>query len=150
MIRAATEEDIPDLLRMGREFYAQSGAWPDLAAFDAASVTATLRHLIVSPDGILLAAEQGGSVVGMAGALLYPLWLNTVHRTGQELFWFVAPQHRRGLGGRLLTALERAAKAAGAQSFTMICEADLRADALGRVYRRAGYRPTERAYMKGL
>ncbi|CAO3372896.1 N-acetyltransferase family protein [Azospirillum argentinense] len=150
MIRPATEEDIPALVEMGRGFYAQSGAWPDLVVFDAGSVTATLRHLITSPDGILLTAEQGGSVVGMAGALLHPLWLNTTHRTGQELFWFVAPEHRQGLGGHLLKALEDAAKAAGAQSFTMICEAELRADALGRVYRRSGYRPTERAYMKGL
>jgi GNAT superfamily N-acetyltransferase len=147
MIRPADERDIPALLRMGHYFFDEAG-WGDVTEYDPGSMDRTLRHLIDSAGGILLVAESGGVVVGMAGALLYPHYFNTGSLTGQEIFWWVDPAHRKGVGGALLEALEDAAKDAGAVSFTMVSVASLRSDALDRVYRRRGYRPAERTYIK--
>lgn len=147
MIRPADERDIPALLRMGHYFFDEAG-WGDVTEYDPGSMEITLRHLIDSAGGILLVAESGGAVVGMAAALLYPHYFNTDSLTGQEIFWWVDPAHRKGEGGALLDALESAAQAAGAVSFTMVSVADLRSDALDRVYRRRGYRPAERTYIK--
>lgn len=147
MIRPANEMDIPALLRMGHYFFDEA-MWGDITEYDPGSMERTLHHLIDSASGILLVAEVGGVVVGMAGALLYPHYFNTDSLTGQELFWWVDPVHRKGVGAALLDALENAAKAAGAVSFTMVSVSYLRSDALDRVYRRRGYRPAERTYIK--
>lgn len=71
MIRPANESDIPKLLRLGHIFFDEAG-WGDVAEYDPASMECTMEHLIDSHKGILLVAEIGGSIVGMAGALLYP------------------------------------------------------------------------------
>ena len=147
MIRPADERDIPALVRMGHYFFDEAG-WGDVSGYDPASMERTLRHLIDASTGILLVAEHDGVVVGMAGALLYPHYFNVETLTGQEIFWWVDPAHRKGCGGVLLDALEDAARAAGAVSFSMVSVASLRSDALDRVYQRRGYRPAERTYIK--
>lgn len=147
MIRPATERDIPALLDMGRRFFDEA-MWCDVTEYDPGSMDRTLCHLIDSASGILLVVETNGAVVGMAGVLLYPHYFNTDSLTGQEIFWWVEPSHRKGSGGALLDAMESAAKAAGALSFSMVSVACLRSDALDRVYRRRGYRPAERSYIK--
>lgn len=147
MIRLADERDIPALVRMGHYFFDEAG-WGDVTEYDPASMERTIRHLIDSETGILLVVEAGGVLTGMAGALLYPHYFNTTSLTGQEIFWWVDPAHRKGGGAALLDALEAAAEAAGAVSFSMVSVASLRSDALDRVYRRRGYRPAERTYIK--
>lgn len=146
MIRPAEERDIPHLLEMGQRFFNEAG-WGDVTEYDPGSMERTLHHLIHA-NGILLVVESGGAVVGMAGALLYPHYFAATSLTGQEIFWWVDPAHRKGSGAALLDAMEAAAKAAGAVSFSMVSVASLRSDALDRVYQRRGYRPAERTYIK--
>lgn len=147
MIRPADERDIPTLLRMGHYFFDEA-EMGDVTEYDPGSMERTFRHLIDGASGILLVADVSGAVVGAAGALLYPHYFNTDSLTGQEIFWWVAPEHRKGVGAPLLDAMESAAMAAGAVSFSMVSLASLRSDALDRVYRRRGYRPSERTYIK--
>jgi GNAT superfamily N-acetyltransferase len=149
MIRPADERDIPALLRMGHYFFDEAG-WGDVASYDPASMAETMRGLIARPDGIFLVAEIDGQLVGMAAALLHPHYFNSSILTGVELFWWVSHEHRKGVGAELLEALEGGARAAGAISFTMISVVGLRSDALDRVYRRRGYRPAERTYIRML
>ncbi len=148
MIRDATEDDIPEILAMGRKFFDLAG-WSEVAEWDDASVTATLNHLMGSDDGILLVIDDGaGRITGMAGALLYPFYLNIKHRTGQELFWWVEPEARGREALELFDALENRARGQGAMSFAMITVEGLRSAALGRYYRRRGYRAAETTYIK--
>jgi hypothetical protein len=149
MIRDATEDDIPEILVMGQKFFDLAG-WPEIAEWDDASVTATLSHLIASDDGVLLVVEEADGVVGMAGALLYPFYFNTTHRTGQELFWWVEPGARGRESIALFDALENRGREQGAMSFTMITVEGLRSDALERYYRRHGYRAAELSFIKRL
>lgn len=148
MIRAATYDDLPRVLEMGRRFFDTAG-WPEVAEWDDASTEATLRFLIDQPTGGLFLAEVDGQVVGMTGGLVTPFYFNLAHLTGQELFWWVEPEHR-GIGSGLFDALEAWAADAGAQTFTMIAVDRLKPDVMARIYRARGYRPAEHSFIRRL
>lgn len=148
-VRIATEADTDALVSMGRQFFALTGC-DDLADFDVESFKATLAHLRTG-DAVCLVAEVNGQVVGAAGALAYPFYFNAAHKTGQEIFWWLNPEHRGGtLGGRLLIALEAWARGAGCKTFSMIALDAVNPNEVGAMYQRRGYRATEHSYIKEL
>lgn len=149
MIRPAQPADLGALLAMGRRFFAMSG-YADLTNFDDASFCATVDRLM-GADATCLVAEADGQVVGAAGALAYPFYFNADHKTGQEVFWWLDPEHRGGQVGICLFAeLEAWARAQGCRSFTMIALDAVDAARVGKIYQRCGYRPSEHSYIKEL
>lgn len=147
MIRAAVPADCPRILELGERFFNEAG-WRDVATWDRVSVIDTLEAL--SRGGVLLVAEADGVVVGIAGAALYPAYFNAGLTMAQELFWYVEAAHRNGLGAALLRELEAGCRAKGAHTFTMITVAGLDDELLAKVYRRKGFRPAERSFIKRL
>lgn len=148
-ISDATQDDVAEVARLGRNFY-EEAAWADIVEWDDASIRQTLSGLVASDDGIVLVLCREGVIKGMAGGMVYPMYFNHDHRTGQELFWWLSPDQRDGAGKALLDALEQAAGARGAESWSMIALDKLRPEALGALYRRRGYRASERSYIKRL
>ena len=149
VIRNADEADVPVIALLGERFYHEA-EWHDVAEWDAESITLTLHHMVSSDDGIVLVMEREGVIIGMAGGLVHPLYFNHAHRTGQELFWWISPDERSGVGGILLEALEQAARDRGAQSWAMISLDKVRPEAVGAMYRRRGYRASEHSFIKRL
>lgn len=148
MIREATKEDIPILLHMGEQFFNASD-FGRLTDYDRDSTRQTFVDLI--SNGILLVGEIEGSVIGMVGAVLYPLYFNIRHLTGQEMFWWVDPDYRKtGIGKQLLVELEKKAYSMGADSFSMIALDKINPEIMGRVYKMNGYFPAEHSYYKRL
>jgi len=148
-IRDAHDADIQAVALLGARFF-EEAEWSDVTSWDHDSVCKTLQHLISDDGGILLVAEREGVILGMAGGLLHPAYFNHNHLTGQELFWWVEPEHRHGIGENLLTDMETIAVLKGAQSWAMIALAKVRPDAVGRLYERRGYRASELTYIKAL
>jgi len=148
-IREAGLIDMPALLRMGRAFFKQASL-DTLTTWDDASFEATAQMLILSEPGVLLVAEADGHGVGMAGALVFPAYFNVKVHVGQELFWFVAPEHRFGVGAALIGRLEEEARSRGASLFIAGAVAGLRDAAIARLYARRGYRPSENSFIKAL
>lgn len=146
MIRLATLEDMPRLIEMGERFFVTAG-WEDVAEWDEASITRTLTHLIEQPTGAIFVLEDGKQLVGMAGGMLNPFYFNIHHITGQELFWWVEPEHR-GQGAALFDALEGWAKDRGAHSFSFIAVDKIKPEVMGRIYRMRGYHAAEHSYIK--
>ncbi len=66
-IRPASFYDVPDIVELGRAFFAVSDMQA-LAAFCPASFAHSIKGMIDGDNGILLVADVGGAVVGMAGA----------------------------------------------------------------------------------
>jgi ribosomal protein S18 acetylase RimI-like enzyme len=137
-VRRAGPDDIPALLALMTEFYAESGYRldPERAgmAFDR-----------------LLGNDHLGQVwlVELAGAAAGYLVLTTCFSMefGGLCAWvddlFVRPAARNhGLAGRLLDAARQSAEAAGVRALHLEAAAD-NAPAQ-RAYRRAGFRPVER------
>lgn len=149
MIRRAIPADLERLVQMGRAFFHEAG-WTDVARWDDAGAADALSTMMDRDDCVMLVIDVGGSIIGMAAAVICPQWFCPDEITAQEWFWYVEPEARIGFGRELLTALEDAVRAKGAGTFTMLSVASLRAEALDRIYRRRGYRPAERTYIRRL
>ncbi len=150
IVRLAINRDLPECLELGRRF-TESVYLGELVGYDDESAAALLDNLITNDDGILLVVENDAALVGMAGAILYPFYFNKDHKTGQELFWFIEPEHRHGrLGLELLEAMEGEALAKGARSFMMVALEEHEPERLAKFYARHGYRATERVFTRTL
>lgn len=146
-LREATYLDLDELLRMGRAFHAVTGV-ADILALDEASLERTFIRLIENEDAVLIVCENNPGLCGAVGALLYPHYMNEEHLTGQELFWWVEPEHRHGVGPLLFDALEHWVRGKEAATFSMISLEALEPERVGAMYRRRGYRLTEHNYMR--
>lgn len=148
-IRRATEADFDAVCRLARRFF-DATRFGELMEFDRDSFHATFQALL-GADGVCLVAEKGGLVVGIAGALAYPVYFNLGHRTGQELFWWVEPEERGSTtGARMFAALEAWAREVGCKTFTMVALEALKPAQVGRIYIRSGYAVSEHSYIKEL
>lgn len=149
-IRHAEANDLDALLSMGRDFFDHS-ANSAFTTFDENSLTATLIALMSGvAGGSLLVAETDGEVVGMAACVVFPFYANQDTLMGQEMFWWVKPEHRKGIGGSLLDELEAEAKRKGAKVFMGANLSGERSAAFERLYRRRGYTPAENTHIRML
>lgn len=149
MIREATLEDVPAIAQIGERFHGEAG-WGDIAAYSVEDCARTLATMIGNEAAILLVAEKDGEIVGMAGGMVFPLYFNAAHKSGQELFWYMKPGLRDGTGGALLEAMEQTARDRGCQSWIMIALDKVAPELTGRLYRRRGYRPSEHSWIRRL
>lgn len=147
MIRPAAPSDLPALLRHGRAF-AAALPYEGMVDFDPESFVRSLRRVMA--DDLVLVAEEGRRLLGSAAMAFYPAFHNDRVLIGQELFWWVEPGCRNGVGRALLEGLEAEAERRGVSLLRMACVAGLRHEALGRLYERRGYVEADRSYMKGL
>lgn len=147
VIRAATEADVRAIAELGEHFHAEA-AWADIAEYSVSDCAEALTAMLESE--ILLVAERDGAIIGMAGGATFPLYFNHAHKSGQELFFWMAPGERSGAGARLMDAMEDAARQRGCVSWAMIALDKVRPDATGQYYRRRGYRCAEHSWIKRL
>lgn len=147
-IRAAEPNDLVALLSMGRDFFDHSGS-AAFTTFDENSLTATLIALMSGVSGgSLLVAEADDKAVGMAACVVFPFYANHETLMGQEIFWWVRPEYRKGIGGSLLDELEAEAKRKGAKVFIGANLSGERNAAFERLYRRRGYTPAENTHLR--
>ena len=143
--------------------YADLGRYTELATqFIAASplnsvvpVTAdsVANFLISAVDnpmvGIWL-AEKDGVMIGICGAIKYPLYFSPQHTIVQELWWWLTPEARgSGAGQALYKTLEAWAQENDAAALFMIALDDDRVEKTSKFYARAGFKPMERTFVKG-
>ncbi len=149
MIRPATVSDIPEIARLGERFHAAAG-WGDIFAYSVDDCAASLTNFMASDAFICLVADDGG-IFGMAAGIVSPVYFNHAHKSGEELFWWVDPEHAsQGTGIRLLIALEDEAKARGCESWQMKSIDRLNGERMGKLYERRGYRASEHSFIKRL
>ncbi len=147
-VRIATIEDIPTIVEMGRRFHAASG-YASIVAYDPQSAANTFASIMENPDGVLLVAVQDGEICGTAAAMSYPFYFNVHHKTGNEFFWWVNPEFRgTNVGRELLDALEMWKDSMNAGSFTVSALESMRPEIVGEIYRRRGYVPSDRSFIK--
>ena len=149
MIRRAALDDVPKIAELGEIFHAEAG-WADICEYDREDVEKTLAHLVNDENGILFVAEDGGEIIGMCGGLAHPIYFNHGHKSGQELFWWVKPGLRGGIGKALLDAMEDEARSLGCASWAMIALDRVQPELTGMAYRRRGYRASEHSWIKRL
>ena len=143
MIRDAREDDIPQIVWMGRRAF-ESGGYQRFVDFDPYSAAMSVRAFIDSPDVAFVVCDRN-HLVGMAAALIAPLYFNREKRLAQEIFWWIEPDHMRETKS-LLIALETASMSKGA-AVMLLPSLTLSAS---RLYQRMGYQPMEHYHMKAL
>lgn len=148
IIRAADEQDFPAMAEYGRDWWQQT-EFSRVVPYNAQSVVATLRKL--AAQNMLVVAEHDLDVVGFVGGAVAPMYMNDDYLMGNELFWWVHPDHRKaGVGAALLDGIEKAAKAAGCTFWSMMAMQCMDPERAGALYERAGYKWVERTYAKVL
>jgi GNAT superfamily N-acetyltransferase len=148
IIRLATPDDLNDIMRMAVDFFDAAGL-AAITEIDTLSVINTVEHLMADEHAVVLVAEIDDSLVGMAGALAFPFYFNRNHLTCQELFWWVDPSYRaEGTGKALLHSLENWAQRLGASSISMISLHQVDGERVGKLYKHAGYTPSEQSYIR--
>lgn len=140
MVREATADDVPRLVEMGARFIAETGYSAHLTA--STEQMKTTAEWIIATGGMVFVFEVDGRVVGMVAVMVYPHPFSG-ELTGNELFWWVEPEHRGG-GYRLMRAAERWCEARGAVAMQMVAPNQKVAD----FYARCGYVPLEQVYQR--
>lgn len=148
MIRAATSEDFPSLVRIGHDFY-EFNPYKEYVELDEESLVATLEVLLESH--ILLVMEEDEKVVGAAGAYVAPLYWNLNYVNALEVFWWIDPEYRtKGSGLALKQALETKVKESGVKFWSMVALESSEPEKIGKIYMASGFKPIEHTYMKVL
>jgi ribosomal protein S18 acetylase RimI-like enzyme len=144
MIRLATKEDIPEMLRMGESFFNASG-YGDLTTFNKEDTESLFIKLI--GEGWLLT----DGISTMLGFVVFPMFMNNSTVVAQELFWWVDESARGSrVGIEILKKAEELAKENGATAMMMLSINELNGDSVNKLYERLGYSRREQTYMRVL
>jgi GNAT superfamily N-acetyltransferase len=148
IIRSATEADLPQYAVLAKAFHMASPMHGtidfDLDGYSQFYLNALQNDAI----GIWL-AEIDGEIVGIAGALAYPLYFNPSATVVQELWWWLTPKSRgSGAGGKMFKQIESWADERKASALFMIALEDSRSKKMENLYVRAGFTPMERTFIK--
>lgn len=145
IVRSAIPPDEDHLVDMARAFFASSPMYSKVEFEEGA-----FRNFLWSSEAQVWVADAG-VLVGMAAAVVFPLYFAPTSRVAQEIFWWVEPDFRgSGAGDALRCVVEKWAKDQGAEHLFMIALENERSPAMERLYRMGGFSPIERTYSKGL
>ena len=150
IVRKATVTDFDKYVALAQEFHAAS-PMHGVVQFDCEGYGQFYLSSLENENIGVWLAELDNEIVGISGAIAYPLYFNPNAIAVQELWWWLTPAARgSGVGQAMFKAIEAWAKAKNARALFMIALEDDRAAAMEKVYCRAGFRPLERTFIKEL
>jgi N-acetylglutamate synthase-like GNAT family acetyltransferase len=127
LIRRAKVEDIEQLMVMAKAY----------------------QLLTVLAEDVFLVAEEEGKILGVIGGKICPNFWDPSENHLAELFWWVAPEHRKGsMGLKLMDAFEEVGRILKVTSVVMV--STTLTPTLKDVYERKGYTLFEESYRKVL
>lgn len=146
MIRLLTGPELPLLLPTAHRFFDEGRI---AGSLDEGLFIRTWAAHIKAGSGIVLVDEtETGELKGSIGGFVVPDQF-TGDIVAHEGYWYVNPQHRKGLTGvRLLREFEAEAARRGAKRILMIYIHQPQAAKFDKFYERAGYKPLEVVYSK--
>ncbi len=144
MVREAALSDVPELLKMAERFI--GAAWTRIGVpFDMDTCRDLLCQLIYGREDFVLTSN---AVDCMMGVYIHPWHFNRSVLTATELFWWAEPNCREAM--TMIDRAECIVSDRGAKTFNMGALSHLRGAALGKLYERRGYAPSEIIHIKEL
>lgn len=134
MIREATEDDIPELVDMGKKFHEAGGL---ACAFNEVATGTFLERMIESGDAVVFRSDKGMIGGGVSNPYCDPDW-----RLALEFFWWSEDKQ----GVKLFKAFEEWARSKNADEIRMTTIPDL--PAAEKIVKRRGYQPSEISYSR--
>lgn len=136
MIREATFDDIPQLIKIGEEFHQYQN---DGTEYDKVAVFNKCSEMIKDPNSVIFVSEGG-----MIGGSVVPIWYSNQTQAA-EFAWCGS-----GGGISLLRQFETWAKEKGATRVVMAHLLVEGAERVEAIYDKLGYKKAEVAYYKEL
>lgn len=148
IVRKATEVDLPKYIVLAESFHMAS-PMHGVIAFDVAGYSQFYLSSLQNDSVGIWLAEIDDEIVGICGALVYPMYFNPSALVVQELWWWLTPASRgSGAGGKMFKQIEQWTKEKEASALFMIALEDNRAKKMENLYIRAGFKPMERTFIK--
>lgn len=145
LIRDPREEDLPEILRMGREFYAQTNSAEQGLGYDEQDFLVSMGTYY--DEGLFVVAEHEGELVGGVAGITVPWFMCHRDVMVHEVWLWTDPKAPAGTGDALRKALESWAAGIGART-TQLFTPGNHEEGLARLYSRWGYKPAERSFYK--
>ena len=147
-VRKAIATDLEQYVKLARDFH-EASPMHGVADFDEQGYSNFFLQSIIDPNVGIWLAEIDNEIVGITGALVYPLYFSPTNLVAQELWWWLTPASRgSGAGGKMFKQIEQWAQEKGAKALFMIALEDDRAAKMEKVYALAGFKPLERTIIK--
>jgi GNAT superfamily N-acetyltransferase len=147
-VRKAIATDLEQYVKLARDFH-EASPMHGVADFDKQGYSNFFLQSIIDPNIGIWLAEIDNEIVGITGALVYPLYFSPTNLVAQELWWWLTPASRgSGAGGKMFKQIEQWAQEKGVKALFMIALEDDRAAKMEKVYARAGFKPLERTFIK--
>lgn len=146
MIRLAAHEDLvnAELLAMGRTFFMEANL---PGKFIPESFSRNWRAILEKDLGCVWLYLHEGQIVGAIGGLIYPD-INDDVPVVQEMFWFIQPEFRKGLGAiKLFNQLQHWSSARGAKRLYMGNACNQHMAKVGKFLEGLGFRPAGVSYV---
>jgi GNAT superfamily N-acetyltransferase len=148
-VRRTQASDLPGYLTLAQEFV---DALPisSIIGSDPDGLADFLCRALDNEDVGMWLAERDGAMIGICGALAYPLYFSPQHKVVQELWWWLTPKARGGAAAKkLYGAIEDWAEEKNAAALFMIALDNQNVERVAQFYMRAGYQPMERTFVRG-
>lgn len=138
MIRAATQADVPALVKLALELVAESPTFATIP-FNSSKTHDYLSWLVESAHGIIVVAEKRGEIIGaIAGGVDEQPFSYELY--AWETGLFIRKSHRGGLlAVKLILAFEERAKELGALEFRPGVMTGINVERTTRLYEHLGY-----------
>jgi GNAT superfamily N-acetyltransferase len=147
-VRRAVAEDFANYLQLAKRFHTAS-PMHNVISFDENGYSDFFHAALENDDIGMWAAVAADGIVGIAGALAYPMYFSPTNKVVQELWWWLDPTARgSGAGKEMFHQIELWAAEKNAVALFMIALEDNRAKKMENLYVRAGFRPMERTFMR--
>lgn len=148
IVRKAAAVDLPGYLEMGKKFH-ESSPMHGVIDFDDNGYSNFYLSALHDENIGMWLAEDDGNLVGIVGAIIYPLYFNPGAKVVQELWWWVSPESRgSGVGRQMFSEIEEWATVNNASAIFMIALQNEHLEKMEKLYDGAGFRPLERTYIK--
>ena len=147
VIRAATMEDLPQMLVNGEAFFAEMQN--QVVPFDRESMAEALTECIDA--GLCFIAVKDDLHLGGIGGIKSGLPMNIhVDAAIERFFWMSKDERARGVGKVLLSTFADAARTLGCNVLIMIALTGPDLPYVERAYQKAGLHEAERTYIMRL
>lgn len=147
-VRLAKKSDKAGIIEQARAFFAAS-PMGQRVDFDEAGFGDFLDRVEASDAAQVWVVDKAGEIVGIAGAMAFPLYFAPSVTVAQELFWWIDPSERGTTAAKqMMFEIEGWAEQIGADQLFMIALENERAATMERVYSRQGFAPIERTFTK--
>ena len=147
-VRRSEKTDRAGIIKQARAFFAVS-PMARRVGFEPDGFGAFLDQIEASDVAQVWVVDKAGEIVGISGAVAFPLYFAPSVTIAQELFWWIDPAERGTTAAKqMMFEMEGWAEQIGASQLFMIALENDRAAAMERVYSRSGFSPIERTFTK--